>query len=388
MQILFYIALGYLVITTAILVLNKNDFRSLTSVPPSYFDRQAPSVSICIPARNEEETIERCVRSALAQNYPHCQVYVLDDESTDGTADILEKVQQEFQDTLTVLPGRTKPDDWLGKPWACHQLAEASDEQIIIFIDADTWLASDAVAKTVRMMGQDVLDFLTLWPIQKLGTFWEKNVIPLIYQTLFTLLPVRYVSRPPRWIPSFFQESASSFFAAACGQFLAFKRSSYEDMGGHESVKDEIVEDVALAKNMKYAGFSMNMYHGKHTVNCRMYRSSSELWSGLRKNFLAGFNYNIPLFVITAILNFIAYLFPPIALPFLIANSSTSLLTLCCISIFFMLLQRFIINRWFGWNTFYGLLHPLGVSWFQLLGLQVLKDYVSERPPEWKGRKL
>lgn len=328
------------------------------------------------------------MRSALTQDYPHCKVYVLDDESTDGTAAILHKLQHQFQDTLTVLSGRTKPNNWLGKPWACHQLAEASEEQILIFIDADTWLASDAIAKTVRMMGQDVLDFLTLWPTQKLGSFWEKNVIPLIYQSLFTLLPVRYVSRAPRWLPPFLQKSVSSFFAAACGQFLAFKRSSYEDMGGHESVKKDIVEDVALAKNMKRAGFSMNMYHGKHTVTCRMYRSSSELWSGLRKNFLAGFNYNIPLFVSTAILNFIAYILPLVALPFLIATSSTLLFILCCASIFLMLLQRFIISRWFNWSIFYGLLHPLGVSWFQLLGLQVLKDYLSERPPEWKGRKL
>lgn len=389
MMILLYIALGYLLITTAILLLNKRDFKPLQPVPPGYFARQAPEVAICIPARNEAKSIERCVRSALYQEYPHFHIYVLDDESTDETPSILSSLEEDFPDKLTVLHGAPKPGDWLGKPWACHQLAEATREKILLFIDADTWLEPLAVAKTVRTMGRDILDFVTLWPSQQVQSFWEKNVIPLIYFALFTLLPVRYVYRSPKWIPPFLRSTVSPLFAAACGQFMAFKRKSYKAIGGHQAVKDEIVEDVALAKRIKRAGFRMNMYHGREVVSCRMYRSLGELWQGLRKNFLAGFGYNLTLFTVMGLIYLIAYLLPIILLPLLILwGSSKLLLGLCITALFLMFVQRFIVNRWFDWNIFYTLLHPVGVGWFQILGIQVLKDYVTNQAPRWKERKL
>ncbi|WP_372638316.1 glycosyltransferase family 2 protein [Fodinibius sp.] len=389
MLILFYIALGYLAITTAILLRNRRDFKPLEPVPPGYFARQSPGVSICIPARNEEVSIERCVRSAVSQQYPDYHVYVLDDSSTDGTPDILATLEDQFPKKLTVLPGRPKPDDWLGKPWACHQLAEASREEILLFIDADTWLEPAAVAKTVRAMGQDILDFITLWPSQQLGSFWEKTVIPLIYMALLTLLPVRYVRRPPKWIPPFLRKYVDPLFAAACGQFMAFKRRSYERVGGHQSVKDMIVEDVGLARTIKQAGYTMNMYHGRDVVTCRMYRSHSELWQGLRKNFLAGFGYNLPVFVVMGLLQGVAYVLPFLALPLLFFWEEPPILQGFCTAVLLLALtQRFIVNRWFNWSMFYVPLHPLGVGWFQVLAIQVLKDYMMKNSPTWKERKL
>lgn len=389
MWTLYYIVLGYLAITTVILLRNRRDFKVLEPVAPAYFARQAPTVSICIPARNEETSIERCVRSAVNQKYPDFHVYVLDDESIDATSTILAKLKTQFPAKLTILPGRPKPDDWQGKAWACHQLAKASNGEILLFIDADTWLEPAATAKTVRTMGQDVLDFITLWPSQRLGTFWEKNVIPLIYMALLTMLPVHYVRRPPKWIPPFLRKLVAPLFAAACGQFMAFKRHSYESMGGHQTVKDKIVEDVGLARNIKRAGYRMNMYHGRDVVSCRMYRSHSQLWQGLRKNFLAGFGYNIPLFVVMGLLQLIAYVVPFLTFPLLLfGGESVILIALCTAALLLILLQRFVINRCFSWSILYVPLHPLGVGWFQVLALQVLKDYMTKTSPTWKERNL
>src|SRR5699024_11869057 len=103
MTVSLYIALGYLFLTTAILLLNKRDFQLLENLPDNYFDRQAPSVSICIPARNEAACIERCVRTAVAQEYPKSHVYVLVDESTDGTAEMIAGLKNEFTDQVTIL---------------------------------------------------------------------------------------------------------------------------------------------------------------------------------------------------------------------------------------------------------------------------------------------
>ncbi|MGK7392883.1 MAG: glycosyltransferase, partial [Candidatus Cyclobacteriaceae bacterium M2_1C_046] len=198
---LLYIATGYLIFTSFIFFLNRRDFTPLLPAKKNIYDDQAPLVSICIPARNEEAVIRRCVESALSQEYPNFEVIVLDDESTDRTPDILKQVSNKFSGSLKVIRGNPKPDNWLGKPWACQQLAEEAKGSILLFIDADTWLDKNMVAKIVRTMGHDVIDFLTTWPQQKLETFWEKAVIPLVYYALLTLLPARYVYKNPKWVP-------------------------------------------------------------------------------------------------------------------------------------------------------------------------------------------
>ncbi|TYP95495.1 chlorobactene glucosyltransferase [Fodinibius salinus] len=385
---LLYIALGYLVITSVILWLNYRDFSPLYSAEQKYFNDQAPKASICIPARNEANTIELCVQSALNQKYPSFDVYVLDDQSTDGTTQKLRALQSKYPEQLTIISGQPKPADWLGKSWACHQLAEASTGEIIVFIDADTRLAPNTLARTIRTMGRDVVDFVTLWPDQKLGTFWEKTVIPLVYFGLLTLLPNRYVYNIPKWIPSALRKKMAPLFAAACGQFMAFKRHSYRAIGGHESVKNDIIEDVALAKNIKKNGFAMNMYNGADSISCRMYQSSRELWQGFRKNFFAGFGCNIPLFTAMALLHLIVFIIPLVTLPFILIWGSPQVLVLCLIAIFGMLLQRLVVDLWFGWEKRYTLLHSLGVGWFQALGVQVLLDYVNKQPAKWKDREV
>ena len=385
---LLYIALAYLVITSGILYLNRSDFEPLQPIPRSYFDDQAPSVNICIPARNEADSIERCVRSAVEQRYPNKKVYVLDDHSTDGTSELLEKLKQEYPNLLSVIEGNPKPDDWLGKSWACHQLSQKSSGNILVFIDADTWLEPETTAKLVRTMGRDIIDFATIWPEQQLKSFWEKTIIPLVYFALLTLLPTRYVYKVPKWIPSALRKKMGPLFAAACGQFMAFKRSAYEAIGGHESVKNKVVEDVELAKNIKRNGFSMKMYHGLQTVHCRMYTSAAEIWDGFRKNFFAGFGYNPLLFVLMGFIHVLAFMMPILLLPFFLLFGSTTLVLLSALVITLMLVQRIIVDRWFNWDSKYSLLHPLAVGWFQMLGIQVLLDYYQDNPTQWKDRNV
>ncbi len=388
MILLLYIALGYLILTSGILYLNRKDFKPLEPTPRNYFDHQAPEVSICIPARNEADSIERCVRSAVEQQYPNHKVYVLNDESTDGTTGILDNLAERYPDKLTVIKGKPKPTGWLGKSWACHQLSREATGGILVFADADTWLQPETTAKVVRTMGRDIVDFITLWPEQELRTFWEKTVIPLVYFALLTLLPSRYVYQSPKWIPSVLTKRINPFFAAACGQFMAFKRKAYEDINGHESVKNQVVEDVELAKNIKRAGYKMKMYHGIKTVGCRMYSSGEELWQGFRKNFLAGFGDNLFLFIGMGILHLITFILPFLALPFILAFGTNVTVMLCLAAIALILVQRFIISSWFNWQFRYVWLHPVGVFWFQLLGVQVLSDYLNEEQAQWKNRTI
>lgn len=388
MVYILYFILAYLALTTLILLFNRREFTPLLETADHRFSSDAPLVSICIPARNEELTIERCIRSALNQTYPNTEVLVLDDQSTDSTSEVIDKLKKIHGDSLHFISGKPKPHNWIGKPWACQQLADASTGAILLFIDADAWLEPDAAARTVQSMDHDTVDMLTVWPMQKLQTFWEKTVIPLVYYALLSLLPARYVYSEPKCIPPFLQKYTSPYFSAACGQFLAFRRQAYQSLGGHRSVRDKLVEDLALARRVKEKGLRMKMYHGKGTVFCRMYRTQQQMYQGFRRNFLPGFRNNVPFFILVGLIHFIIFLLPYITFMTGLYLNRTDWIALSGTAIVIPLLHRLPLARWFDWNISYALLHPLGIIWFQQLGIQVLKDYVQSNTISWKERNI
>ena len=192
-------ALFFMLITSLVLARNRFEFKSINA-PIKHIVTYSPKVSVCVPARNEENVIERCVESVLNQDYDNFEVFVLDDNSEDKTLSILNNLALTNK-KLSVLHGSPKPDGWLGKSWACHQLANKSNGEILIFVDADVWMEPFVISKTVANLHKR--DALTIWPEQKLDGFIEKLVIPTIIFTLTTLLPAVYTERPPRWMPNF-----------------------------------------------------------------------------------------------------------------------------------------------------------------------------------------
>lgn len=382
MDILLIIAATYILYTTFVFIWNLFDFKSLqkpllrpkTNTPP-------PRVCICIPARNEESVIERCITSAMKQNYPNFEILVLDDHSDDSTPEILNKLSG-IVNNLKHFKGKPKPDDWHGKPWACHQLSKQAKGDILVFIDADVWLEENAISKAVSKLSRS--DAITVWPKQHTKTFWEKIVIPIVYFGLYTLLPARYVEQTPKWLPGKLRSKLGPEFAAACGQFIAFNRSAYDKIGGHTSVKDKILEDVELAKEIKRQELTIIMYEGNHMVNCRMYESHTELFNGFRKNFFVGFGNNTILFLGMALLQIVVYV-----IPFYIVIAGSSPLQLFAgLLIFVVLLQRWYLDYKFGWSSFISLLHPISILWFEVLAVRCLWDYYTGTKATWKGRKV
>ncbi|MDX1670799.1 MAG: glycosyltransferase [Balneolaceae bacterium] len=388
MEVLVTFILFYLLTTTTVLLINRSEFTPL--LPP---DRMEPSgdlplVSLCVPARNESRSIKRCVDSLLDQTYPNLEIWVLDDRSTDGTTEILNHLAAQRPADLHVIHGDPKPDGWLGKPWACHQLSRSAGGSILLFADADTVLEKDTVSRVVASLQQENLDMLTVWPKQQLGTFWEKTVVPLVYHALLTLLPARYVYRDPRWLPRPLRKTFAPMFAAACGQFIAFRSHCYQVIGGHSSVQSRVVEDVELARLVKRAGFRMKMYHGEASISCRMYTDGRELEMGFRKNFLAGFNYRVPLFVMMGLLHLLVFIVPLIGAPIYLAGGQYLLGGGFAAALLLIFFQRFLLAIWFNWNSWYGLLHPLGVLWFIKLAVVSLIDYYWQRTVQWKDRPI
>lgn len=383
--VLLYFGLMYMLFTSVIFLRNRFNF---TTLPDQIPNNENLKLSILIPARNEENVIETVTRSACNQNYSNLEVIVLDDKSEDKTAEILNRLEEEFSERLRVIEGTEKPDLWLGKPWACHKLSEAATGDIYMFIDADTELSEDSAGKIVSEFKDKDVGMITLWPEQILKTHAENTILPLVYFALLTLLPVQYVHRKPRWMPAFLYRSFSPLFAAACGQCIAFTKQIYIKINGHKTVKSEIVEDVALAKAVKKQGFKMKMYSGIHSIRCRMYTNRNEIFQGFRKNFLAGFNYNIPAFVFMSLLHMIVFVLPFLILPLSVYLGRADWFFFSTAIIALILYQRLVLSIWQNWNPAYTILHPLGVLWFQRLGVTTLIDYFFKRTITWKKRPV
>ena len=379
-------SLFYLLVTSIILIRNRFD---LTPLPPaSESSSQTKKISVCIPARNEEQVIGNLLESVVNQDYENLEVLVLDDRSTDKTAEIVQSFTENYPELVRLISGEEKPKKWLGKPWACQQLANRASGDYLLFLDADTTLRPGMLKRITTAFSRDSLQMVTVWPQQQLDSFWERTVIPLIYYALVTLLPAIYVYRKPRWMPAFVYNQFSSSFAAACGQCLAFTKEAYVEIGGHQTVKNDIVEDVELAKAVKSRGLTMRMYQGVSSISCRMYRSQKELFEGLRKNFLAGFGYSIPRFITAAILHVVVFVVPFFSVFYAVINTAAPLFFLSVSSLTIILLHRLILAIWFRWNPIYGFLHPIGVLWFQWLGLVKLWDHFTGKKISWKGRNV
>jgi chlorobactene glucosyltransferase len=238
-----------------------------------------PLISVCVPARNEQRNIHACVESILAQDYPHFEVIVLDDRSTDTTPEILNnlaKVANLRKVSLKVIPGSDLPTGWAGKPHALFQASAVARGEWLCFIDADTFLSPVTLSSCYTKALETKADMFTIMTFQVLGSFWEKVVMPIVMTALSVGFSPRKVNDP------------KTRDAIANGQFILIKRSVYNAVGGHERVKDQIVEDKAIAEQVKWNGYRLVVATGYSIARTRMYTSLPEMWEGWTKNIYLG----------------------------------------------------------------------------------------------------
>ncbi|WP_305786289.1 glycosyltransferase [Symbioplanes lichenis] len=231
-------------------------------------------VAVLLPLRDEAARVTPCLEALLAQRgVPHLEIYVLDDGSTDGTADVVTSVAGS---RVTLLTGKPLPAGWLGKPHACAQLADAARAgDVLVFVDADVVLAPDAVAGAVTALRSAGVTLLSPYP-KIVGA--GRLVQPLLQWSWLTFLPLRAMERSPR--PS---------LAAAGGQWLVTDRAGYERAGGHAAVRDDVLEDIGLARAVKRAGGRIALADGSRTAVCCMYDTWRELADGYGKSLWASF---------------------------------------------------------------------------------------------------
>lgn len=242
-----------------------------SSPPPSV----PPLISVCIPARNEERNIRTCVEAVLNQDYPNLEVIVLDDRSTDSTLEILRQHAAQ-NGRLKVVSGSDLPAGWAGKPHALYQASAIARGDWLCFIDADTFLEPSALSSCHTKAMETHADMFTIMTFQILGSFWERTVMPLVMTALSVGFSPRKVNDP------------KTKDAIANGQFILIKRSVYDAIGGHASVRDSIVEDKEISQRVKWNGYCLVVADGRRVAKTRMYTSLPEMWEGWTKNIYLG----------------------------------------------------------------------------------------------------
>jgi len=237
----------------------------------SLTDQDLPFLSVVVPARNEELKIERCLGSLLKQNYPRYEVVVIDDRSTDATAEIIARIAAGDK-RLKFVQGTSLPPGWIGK---CNALAHAvpyASGDWLLFTDADTCHNESSLRDSVSHALANQADLVSFVPLQELGSFWEKVVMPVLLGSFLSGDPFHTVNDP------------GSDRAYAYGQYILVRRPVYKAVGGHQAVRDEIVEDHALGRVVKTAGYRILVADGHDLYRVRMYTNLESLTLGWTKN--------------------------------------------------------------------------------------------------------
>lgn len=322
-------------------------------------------VSVLIPARNEEMNIEKCIKGLLIQDYQHKEIIVLDDNSTDSTYTLASSF---VTSNAKVLKGKELPSDWLGKNWACIQLAQEAKGEYLLFVDADVELTPEVISSAVYELEKSKAALLSIFPTQIIKSFGEHLIVPLMNWLLLTFLPLRFV-----------YSCSSKAFVAANGQFMLWRKDDYFKIGGHEKVKNKVVEDMELARLVKKNQLKVKTMLGGNLVFCRMYESFNQAYNGFTKNFFAGFL--LPSFSFLTIIMFLLIAF---VLPFLFLMQPVYSFILIAL----ILITRISVSIASNQNIFINvLLHPVQMLFMFWIGIVSIIKFKTKKIV-WKQRKL
>jgi len=354
----------YLLILSAIpLLFTVGNSLTMRVVRSKLSEEITSSVSIMVPVRNEERNVDEVVTSLLASTHlSHSEVIVLDDHSTDVTAELLKKYSE-----VHAHSGIDLPEGWLGKNFACHQLVTHSTGEYLVFVDADVRLAPEAISASIAYMNSLRWDFISPYPRQIAETFLERLIQPLLQWSWLSSVPLRFAERGK--FPS---------MIIANGQFMIIKREAYIAAGGHKAIRGEVLDDLELARLLAKNGFKGGVADGSEVAACRMYQSASELTAGYTKSLWRAFGSAIGS-VVTAI-----YLFLTGVLPFILALSG---LRAAWIGYFLVVISRYVSALRTRSTPSTALLHPLSI--IALIGLITLSWWKKlTHQLVWRGRSV
>ena len=276
-----------------------------------------PKVSIILPARNEEEFIGKCLDSLIEQDYTNYEIIVVDDSSDDATGKIISEYAKKNSKIISV-SAQIKPDGWMGKNWACMEGYKKATGELLLFTDADTKHSQNVISLAVSHLLSCNLDALSAIPKMRTMDFWTSITLPMISTFLHTRFSAIRVNDPSKKTAYFF------------GSFFIIKQKTYKEVGMHEGVKHEIIEDGALGKKVKQSGHKMKMTRGDHLIEAVLARDKSTLWNALKRLMIPLYlqNEKIAIGIFFAVLFLLFMPFPILAYSALWVLETTSFLIL------------------------------------------------------------
>lgn len=321
-------------------------------------------ISVLIPARNEEINIEILLKSLLKSNV--LEIIVCDDNSTDKTRQVIDN-QLLNNSKINVFTGLPLPKDWLGKNWACHQLAQKANGKYVLFLDADVEITPSLFSNALHQMNNSNVSILSLFPDQRMKTLSEKLIVPLMHYLLLSLLPLRLV-----------KTSKQSSLSAANGQFIFFEKSVYLKFNFHELVKSNILDDVNIVIIAKNNDIKCETLLANKQIFCRMYDSFDAGIQGFSKNLYLGFGKNIIGISIYFVFILWGYFF------IFLSNN----IFLIMVSLLFILIQRIFISILSNQSIIQNLIfHPIQLFFYQLIAIQSIYKHTFGKI-YWKNRTI
>lgn len=350
------------------------------TLPPPDPGEDPPFVTVVVPARNEERNIVNCLTSIAAGTYPHFEIIVVDDRSEDGTSGAARSVDRGNARRILVVEGDALPEGWLGKPWACAQGYREARGEVLLFTDADTIHQPELMARAMTALERSESGALTLLGRQLTDSFWERLIQPHVFAALLLRFPNLKAPLPPeKWRD-----------AIANGQFMLFRRTTYDAVGGHEAVRAEVVEDLRLGQLLVRGGHRISAWLAEDVFATRMYQSLPEIIEGWSKNVATASRMSVPrryagiaLPVTLALILFFWILPPTVVVAALFVPVPPPVSTWGVVSTVLGVLLWGVACFRFRVPVFYALIYPLG----SLASLLIFtRSMVRGGRVRWKGR--
>ena len=286
-EIQYYIILLVCIFTFLITVSNFFFLHSLRDSFGMFEDRvDGDLVSVLIPARNEETKIGLSLAALVLQRYTPMEILVLDDDSGDNTLEIIRSFEQRDH-RIRVIQGKELPDGWIGKNWACHQLFNEAKGDYLLFMDADTILAPGAITASMHQSKGQSADLLTVMPKRMAGCIAEKLMYPFLDWFLFSWLPMRAA-----------HGRKNSYLSASFGQFMLFKKESYNKIGGHYSIWNNPLDDFSLGRMVKKSGLKWLLFSGAGSVDVLAGKGNVDAFMSISRSLFPAINYSFMVFML------------------------------------------------------------------------------------------
>lgn len=324
------------------------------------------SLSILIPAKDEESRILPLLNSIAEQDFQNYEVIVLDDNSTDNTYELVREFCK-HDSRFSIVKGKSLPAGWKGKNYACAQLAELAVNTYLVFLDADVRVNAGLFNSSLALARKKKLSLLSVFPNQRMVSFGEKITVPIMNYLLLSMMPAPLILI-----------SGAPLISTACGQFMLFPRDEYRKYLWHERVRNEVVEDICIAREVKKAGLRQDIVLSENLISCRMYTNLEESIHGFSRSIPFVFNYNI--FLAFTFLAFLSY--GPVYC--LLTGNYINLILISVVIIVMRLIVSFLSGQSAILNI---VLHPLQVGMLAYFFIRNFYDR-NKQGVSWKGRRV